>query len=200
MYTRFICLLYILLFLFCSVSCIAQNWDINVLKEINPSVPNNAVWRVVSSSVAPVIIVLPVGLYLFSYFKHHAVGQKNALHMAAGISAAMVLTQVIKYTINRNRPFVTYPFTIFPFDNTETGLSFPSQHTSFAFATAVILSIRYKKWYLVAPAFTWATMVGYSRLYLGQHYPSDVMMGAMVGTGGAFLAEWLNKKIGHKNP
>jgi membrane-associated phospholipid phosphatase len=184
-----------LLFVFCTVTGISQNLDINILKGINPDVPNSGVWRAFSSSVSPVVIGLPVGLYLVGQLKHNEDGKANALHIAGAILTSMAITQAIKYTIDRDRPFITYPLDVHPYDNSETGLSFPSQHTSFAFATAMTLSMHCKKWYVVVPAFAWATGVGYSRLYLGQHYPSDVVAGAAFGTGSAILSEWLTKKI-----
>ena len=57
------------------------------------------------------------------------------------------------------------------------------------------MSIQYKKWYIVAPAFLWASSVGYSRLYLGEHYPTDVFAGATIGIASAYLNEWLHKKL-----
>ena len=74
----------------------------------------------------------------------------------------------------------------------------PSGHTSTAFATATSLSLAYPKWYVVAPSFIWAGTIGYSRMHLGVHYPSDVVVGALVGSGSAFLCykanQWINKK------
>lgn len=188
-------LLFSLLFIFCSVGCISQNLDIDILKEINPDVPNSPVWRGFSSLVSPVIIGLPISLYLVNSVNKNRSGKIDALLVIGGILTSMVLTQAIKYTVNRDRPFVTYPFDVHLFDNAETGLSFPSQHTSFAFATAMSLSMFYRKWYVVVPAFAWAADVGYSRLYLEQHYPSDVIAGAALGTCSAVLSEWLTKKI-----
>lgn len=76
--------------------------------------------------------------------------------------------------------------------------SFPSGHVSFAFTTATSLSLQYKKWYVVAPAFLYAGVVGYSRVHLGAHYPSDVLGGALVGAGSSLLSykanQWLKKK------
>ena len=37
-------------------------------------------------------------------------------------------------------------------------------------------------------AFTWASAIAYSRLYLGEHYPSDVVAGALIGAGSAYLS------------
>ena len=101
----------------------------------------------------------------------------------------------MKVTINRDRPFVKYPFDVFPNQIDETGHSMPSAHTALAFTTATSLYLAYPKWYVALPAFTWATAVGYSRMYLGQHYPSDVLVGAIVGGGSACLTNWLNKKF-----
>lgn len=78
------------------------------------------------------------------------------------------------------------------------GYSFPSGHTTDAFSLATSLTLNFKQWYVIVPAYLWAGSVGYSRLYLGAHYPSDVFGGAIVGSTSAFitykLSKWLNKK------
>lgn len=177
------------------LNCQGQNADINLLKSINPTSPNSAVWRGFSSSVAPVAIGVPAGLFIAGAIRHDQDQKISALHLAGAVVTSVILTQAVKYIVNRDRPYVTYPLDVHPYDNSEKNLSFPSQHTSFAFATATSLSMHYKKWYVVAPAFIWAAGVGYSRLYLGEHFPSDVLAGATFGAGSAFLSEWISKKI-----
>ncbi len=66
--------------------------------------------------------------------------------------------------------------------------------------------MEYPKWYIIAPSFAWASAVGYSRMHLGVHYPSDVVSGAIVGSGSAYISyklnKWINKKRSekHKQP
>lgn len=57
--------------------------------------------------------------------------------------------------------------------------SFPSNHASNLFAIATFLSYNYGR--LVIPCFVAAALVGYSRIYVGSHYPTDVLAGAALG-------------------
>ena len=95
--------------------------------------------------------------------------------------ATLAITEGLKFTVRRPRPYKAYPDLLHPVKPTY-GYSFPSGHTSLCFATAVSLSLCYPKWYVVVPSMLWATGVGFSRLYLGVHYPSDVVFGDVVGT------------------
>ena len=57
------------------------------------------------------------------------------------------------------------------------------------------MTFAFPKWYVAVPAFSWAGAVGYSRMHLGVHYPSDFLVGAAVGAGSAWLGHWLNKRL-----
>ena len=173
----------------------AQNWDINLLKQINPSNPNSSTWKNISSSAEPICIAAPISMFAVSLINHDQNLKKNSFKLAESLVITAAITEVMKVTINRDRPFVKYPLDVFPNKIDEYGKSMPSGHTAFAFTTATSIYLAYPKWYVALPAFTWATAVGYSRMYLGQHYPSDVLVGAIVGGGSACLTNWLNKKF-----
>jgi membrane-associated phospholipid phosphatase len=80
-----------------------------------------------------------------------------------------------------------------------TTASFPSGHTTHAFVLATSVSLVYPEWYIIAPSYIWAGAVGYSRMHLGVHYPSDVWAGALIGSGSAYLCHQINQKINQMN-
>ena len=65
--------------------------------------------------------------------------------------------------------------------------SFPSGHTAVSFALAAVLSKRFPR--LMAPLYIIAALVGASRVYLGSHYPSDVVAGALLGLAIGWLVD-----------
>ena len=129
------------------------------------------------------------------YINHNKEQQQHGWKIVGALAVNTVLTEAFKYAVNRDRPYEKYPLLINPYNTPEQGKSFPSGHTSTAFTLAASLSIEYPKWYVVVPAYTYAATVGYSRLYLGEHYPSDVIAGAALGVGSAYLSNWLAKKV-----
>ncbi|TLZ52388.1 MAG: phosphatase PAP2 family protein [Methanobacteriota archaeon] len=59
--------------------------------------------------------------------------------------------------------------------------SFPSGHTTRAFAAAILLTARTRRWRWGVPLFAYATLMAVSRVYVGVHWPSDVVGGAILG-------------------
>ena len=63
---------------------------------------------------------------------------------------------------------------------------FPSCHASNAFATATLSALYFRAWRLSVAMFVWALLLCLSRMYLGVHYPGDILLGATVGVAIAF--------------
>ncbi len=180
--------------LFLFVFLHAQNIDIDILKSINPSDPNSGFWKATGQSGYFLPAGLAAGTIGYGILsKDKSLREKGyELVLSMGISA--IITQSLKYTIDRTRPADKYPNDVFV-DKPVHGKSFPSGHTTIAFATATTVTLQYKKWYIAVPAYLWAGATGYSRMYAGEHYPSDVLAGAAVGIGSAYLAHWISGKI-----
>lgn len=150
----------------------------------------------ITNSAMPVSIGTPIIIYAVGLIEKDSITKKKAIFIGETLAASAFVSLALKSISKRDRPYETYP----EIDNVteESSYSFPSAHTSAAFATATSLSMAYPKLYVIAPSFLWAGAVGYSRMYLGVHYPTDVLAGAIVGSGSAFLCYKLNKWINKK--
>jgi membrane-associated phospholipid phosphatase len=183
---------------FWPVCIYSQNIDIRLLRSINSphEFTSDNFFRFVSNSEVYVAIGTPVIMATTGLIKDDRKMVHNAVVILAGEAINSGITLALKYSINRDRPFITYT------DITKKAAagspSFPSGHTSSAFATATSVSLAYPKWYIIVPSFTWAGTVAYSRMHLGVHYPSDVLAGAVIGAGSAFLTYKINQKLYHK--
>jgi undecaprenyl-diphosphatase len=174
-------------------SLFAQNPDIDILKKINQDRNQNLdkPFNSISKSVYPLSFALPISLLGTGFIKKDKNLQRQGFTSLASLAISMGTTYSLKKIINRDRPYLTYP-NIQPY-YIENDPAFPSGHTTAAFSTATSLSLTFKKWYIVVPAYTWAGAVAYSRLHLGVHYPSDVLAGAAIGAGSAWLCYKVNR-------
>lgn len=183
-----------LLFSCSLLSLYAQNIDIDLLKSINPSSPGSDFWKVTGQSAYFLPVGVVGGTVGYGILSKNKEVRRRGYELAISMGIGAIITQSFKYTVDRTRPADKYPSDVFV-DKPKHGKSFPSGHTTIAFATATTLTLQYKKWYIAVPAYLWAGAAGYSRLYAGEHYPSDVLAGAAVGIGSAYLAHWISGKI-----
>ena len=188
----------LLLALLCTATIQAQNWEINTVHRINS-------WdsgfirqynKVISRTEPYIAVGVPVAMAVASWINHDKQLFKDAVYVVTSVAGTFVLTYGMKYLFDRQRPYERYPHRVHPF-STESSPSFPSGHTATAFALATSLSIKYPKWYVIAPTAVWACSVGVSRMNEGVHYPTDVLAGAAIGAGCAvlniYVNRWLNK-------
>lgn len=104
---------------------------------------------------------------------------RRARRTVVGVYA---VNTAIKFAVRRPRPQVPG---LPPLQGTTTGLSFPSAHAATSFAGA----LAYRRLGLpAAPLYGLAGGMALSRVYLGVHYPSDVLAGALLGTALAAVA------------
>lgn len=190
-----------ILFVFCLAfyfsASQAQNLDIDLLRKLNVerNTSLDKPMEYISTSEYAIGIAMPISVCAAAWVKR----DRKLLEKGVNMSLAMVLntggTYVLKRLVNRSRPATVYP-DIQAFEN-ERFHSFPSGHTSNAFVAATSLSLNFKKWYIIVPSFAWASAVGYSRMHMGVHYPSDVLAGALLGSASAIATYKANQWIKH---
>ncbi len=115
--------------------------------------------------------------------------------MIALIVDALIVNVCLKNYFARIRPYDAYE-DIIRLTGIQTEYSFPSGHTAVAFASVMAIYLTLKKEQKKYFIFVWifACCIGFSRLYLGVHYPSDVLVGALVGMMSGWIAYWIVKK------
>ena len=103
--------------------------------------------------------------------------RKASIHLIYAFVLDSILAFSVKSIFQRPRPPERFPE--LEVLRTEYGLSFPSAHSQRVFSGAVILGSFYKKLRVVL--FVLAVVVAFSRIYIGVHYPSDVLIGSING-------------------
>ena len=190
-----------LFFAFCILSIFssAQNFDIDLLNKINspPSQPADNNWKFITNTATPISIATPLTMFATGLIRKDNDLKIKSYKAGASILLSTILTTGIKFIVQRERPYDSYPELIYK-KSSGGSYSFPSGHTSIAFAAATSLSLSFPRWYVIIPSYAWAGAVGYSRMYLGVHYPSDVIGGIITGIGISLLSykadRWINNK------
>lgn len=135
-----------------------------------------------------VIFTILVIAILIVYFDKKK-GKRVASLLIIGVLLAICITFLFKYTILRPRPYALIDNVVLL--AVESDPSFPSGHTVNSTMLAYTLTREYdKKIFMLIPL-----LVGLSRIYIGVHYPSDVICGFILGIFIAILSEKIFDKI-----
>lgn len=103
------------------------------------------------------------------------------------LGSALIVNLTLKPNVARVRPYVTLGLDIIVPPLAD--FSFPSGHTSAAFAAVPVFFAVGRKWGAVMLLF--ACVMAFSRLYLAVHYPTDILAGALIGFGVSRLILWI---------
>ena len=126
-------------------------------------------------------------LMLLAGIRKRAWRQRGIFLLFSLVLDFLLCNVLLKPLVNRTRPYVVWDYT--PLIPPVGDPSFPSGHTAVSFAAATALYCIDKRWGIAA--YILAVLIGFSRLYLGVHFPLDVFCGACVGVVAAKLAEKL---------
>lgn len=123
--------------------------------------------------------------FLAGWVRGRPQDRQGALAAFVAALGALAIVQLIDHLWDRPRPFVAHPATVHLLVAHAPDASFPSDHVVAAFAIAVVLVAYHRRLGVVALLF--AALLAYARVYIGVHYPGDVLGGALLGT----LVGWL---------
>src|SRR6201991_3822115 len=119
----------------------------------------------------------------------------ESCQLLASFLLSALLAKILKNIFSMPRPkqfFAPGQYAFFIDGVTHTGFaSFPSGHSTSVFALATILALLEKNKKTNVAYLFGAVAVGYSRIYLGQHFLNDVLMGASIGMLTAVLVNWV---------
>lgn len=189
------CLIFLSLALACRGQDTIPSLDLRLLERLNHAAgPGDKKWLVVSNSLNLAVFTTPIVMEVAGIARGDNALKNDGLQTGVSLAITAVVTYSLKSIVQRKRPYMAYPKLITG-KATETTYSFPSGHTSMAFATATALTLSFPRWYVIAPAYSYAILVAYSRSYLGVHYPGDILAGAIIGTGSSFLTWKLQRMI-----
>ncbi|WP_159470001.1 phosphatase PAP2 family protein [Dyadobacter sp. 3J3] len=180
---------FLLYWIFCFSAANAQtavdNFDLKILQKLETgrSDSQTKFMRGISNANNYVNAGIPAGLFVAGIIDHNKSMRQNAFYVFSSTACTAILNHSLKKIFKRPRPFILHISLTPVYKPGEYSL--PSGHTSASFSTATSLSMAYPKWYVIAPSMLWAGTVGYSRMYLGVHNPSDVAAGAALGVGTA---------------
>lgn len=173
-------------------------WDVNIFRSINNSRSGflDATVGGNDYTVLPLAIATPI------VFGGVGLAEKDGYTFDTGVmvglseASAYVVYYVLKdVVIKRDRPYdMLSDIHTMHLDTTDK-YSMPSGHATGAFAIATALTLRYPKAYVYIPAYAWAAFVGYGRIYMGLHYPSDVLAGAVLGTASALAIHLIGPQV-----
>ena len=141
--------------------------------------PLDTVMKVAATDL--IYLIVPLGFLLWflpGAQAQRALRQRFCLGVVTSVLAGLLLAALVAHLYSDNRPFVSRADTTLLISHAADN-GFPSEHTTISFAVAGTL-IWWRRWVGLVTIFL-ASLVGFARVFVGVHWPSDVAAGAAIG-------------------
>jgi undecaprenyl-diphosphatase len=147
-----------------------------------------------------VLVVVLIAVILYAHLKDKKTLRRLTILALIAFLCSDIVTAILKHLIMEPRPFVTL-------DNVhlliaeDDPLSFPSGHTTSTFSVVTFFVLNMKElakrhYKLIDVALIiFAVVIPFSRMYVGVHYPGDVLAGALIGIAGALIVNRYKNRI-----
>lgn len=166
-------------------------FEYQIMEFIN-SFHNNALnsFFIFITKLGDLMIIWIIITLLFFFIKKLSF-KKDFLFITLVYFTSFVINNLLlKELFKRERPSISYEM-LQPLINIPNSYSFPSGHAASSFVGATILSYYFPKYKIIF--YSLAILIAFSRVYVGVHYPSDVIIGALIGFSVAKIGIMIRK-------
>jgi undecaprenyl-diphosphatase len=155
--------------------------DFQIYKAVDAKGPDflHSIFKFFATDAVVVIVIGVALLFLIPWRMHRTDRRRGALMATAAAGLALLIAQPIADAVDRARPFVDHPSQAHLLVTRSTDPSFPSDHATGAFAIAVAIWLYDRT--IGAVFLVFAALIAFARVYVGVHYPGDVLGGAVLG-------------------
>jgi undecaprenyl-diphosphatase len=139
------------------------------------------VFKFLANSLPGILIALVALAFLIPWRSHLRERRAGAVFATVSAALALLINQPIAHLVDRTRPYLAHPAHSHLLISRSHDPSFPSDHATGAFALGFAIWLYDRT--IGAVLLVLAALLAFSRVYVGTHYPGDVVAGALIGIG-----------------